>query len=277
MIAPTVEVRCPVRGCGAPLTRGERRWRCPCGHLFDVSRRGYVNLLQPQDRRSPKAGDPRTATAARLRLAERGHLAPFAAALRALLERHVPPEGAPWLDVGAGDGWLLRELALGRELELHALDLARPAVELGARLVPQATWVVANADRGLPYGDRSFGLVLSITSRWAFAEMARVLRPGAYLLLALAGADDLLELRERVHGTAHAKDRLERALAEASARFEVVTTETVRWRMELDRESLGDLLASSYRGARARDAERVAALESLAITMSRDVALLTPR
>ena len=26
---------------------------CPRGHAFDVARSGYVNLLQPQDRRSP--------------------------------------------------------------------------------------------------------------------------------------------------------------------------------------------------------------------------------
>ena len=48
---------CTVRDCREQLLREERRMVCPRGHSFDIARRGYVNLLQPQDRRSKKPGD----------------------------------------------------------------------------------------------------------------------------------------------------------------------------------------------------------------------------
>ncbi len=272
-----VEILCTVRGCGAPLARAERRWSCPRGHSFDVARCGYVNLLQPQDRRSTAAGDSLAATAARRRLAEAGHLAPLARGLADLLARRTPPPATAWLDVGAGDGWLLGELVRDREVEAHALDLSASAVDFAARRLPRATWLVANADRGLPYADRSFGLVLSITSRWSFAEMARVLAPEGTLLFAVAGADDLAELRALLHGEVSEKPRLERALAEAGEHFAVVATATIRWRVELEATGLADLLASSYRGARRSVGERLAGVDRLAVTMSRDTALLAPR
>ena len=37
--------RCPV--CGAPLDRGDRAYRCPAGHSYDIAREGYTYLLPP--------------------------------------------------------------------------------------------------------------------------------------------------------------------------------------------------------------------------------------
>ena len=60
---------CPVRGCHLALTREEKRVVCARGHSFDIARSGYINLLQPQERRSKNPGDTADAVAARRRLA----------------------------------------------------------------------------------------------------------------------------------------------------------------------------------------------------------------
>src|ERR1017187_10884104 len=57
---------CTVRNCHMELVREERRLHCPRGHSFDVARSGYINLLQPQERRSKEPGD--TAIARRMRV-----------------------------------------------------------------------------------------------------------------------------------------------------------------------------------------------------------------
>ena len=54
---------CPVRCCHTALVREEGRLLCPRGHSFDVARSGYINLLQPQDRRSKHPGDTSVAVA----------------------------------------------------------------------------------------------------------------------------------------------------------------------------------------------------------------------
>ena len=56
---------CPVRKCRMALMREERRLRCERGHSFDVARSGYINLLQPQERRSNQAGVTAAAVAGR--------------------------------------------------------------------------------------------------------------------------------------------------------------------------------------------------------------------
>ncbi len=68
---------CPVRGCQLTLTRDERRVFCPRGHSFDIARSRYINLLQPQDRRSKNPGDSADAVSARRRLHDRGVTEPL--------------------------------------------------------------------------------------------------------------------------------------------------------------------------------------------------------
>jgi SAM-dependent methyltransferase len=59
---------CPVRGCGSALALEHRALRCEGGHAFDLTKRGAVNLLQPQDRRAREPGDARA-----IDLAARAH------------------------------------------------------------------------------------------------------------------------------------------------------------------------------------------------------------
>ena len=63
---------CTVRGCGAPLHRLERAYACTRGHHFDTARSGYVNLLQPQDKRALSPGDTRESVEARRALLDTG-------------------------------------------------------------------------------------------------------------------------------------------------------------------------------------------------------------
>src|SRR5262245_36791661 len=68
---------CTVRQCRLPCVREGRCVVCGNGHSFDVARSGYINLLQPQDRRSRHPGDTALALAARRRLHDRGVTAPL--------------------------------------------------------------------------------------------------------------------------------------------------------------------------------------------------------
>src|ERR1700690_3635454 len=99
---------CTVRNCHLPLAREESRLICPRGHSFDVARSGYINLLQPQDRRSKQPGDTAKAVAARRRLHDLGVTAPL---LRAIAEITAPHPDDVVLDAGCGDGFYLGTLA----------------------------------------------------------------------------------------------------------------------------------------------------------------------
>lgn len=271
-----VTVLCPVRGCGAPLERRDRSWSCGRGHLFDVARSGYCNLLQPQDRKSKNPGDPRESALARRRFLDAGH-GDFL--LRALVEEidalSLPVRPAV-LDVGCGEGHYLGSLAREREMEAHGVDLSAPAIELAAKRWPGVSWWIVNADRALPFADASFDLVLSIAARRPAAELRRVVKQEGRLLIVVPGEDDLIELREAVLGEGRLRDRLERVTAELEGRFESEGSRTVKRTARLDAEAVRDALASTYRGARASQRERAEGLEEMAVTLSFDVMRFRP-
>ena len=274
-----VTLLCPVRGCGAPLSSAERALTCPRGHRFDRARSGYCNLLQPQERRSRRPGDSAAALAARRRLFDRGHGDWLVPHLLAAFDALALPPGAAVLDVGCGEGFYLGALARERQIEAHGLDISAPAVDLAARRYPHATWIVANADRTLPYAAGSFALALSLTSRLNSRELRRVLAPaadraaqaataeaGGFLLLAVPAADDLVELRAAVLGEGRLRDRLRPALAALATDFEPVRQTVVRTRLRLDAGAARDLLAATYRGARHRERRRAAGLVEPAVS-----------
>jgi 23S rRNA (guanine745-N1)-methyltransferase len=257
-----------VRGCGLPLTRRDRALVCSVGHSFDIARSGYINLLQPQDRRSPSAGDSKAAVEARAALEQTGvGRAVVDAVIHTTAALPLPP-GADVVDMGSGTGEMLGGLAQARPISGIGIDLSVPAIELSARRFPSLTWVVANADRRLPIQDGSVDLVLSIHGRRNPAECSRVLKPNGVLIVVLPAPDDLIELRTLVQGAGLERDRVDGMLTEHQSFFTMVDRTDVQETIELDRASLLNLLRGTYRGARASSSERVEALERIAVTFS---------
>jgi 23S rRNA (guanine745-N1)-methyltransferase len=266
-----------VRGCGAPLARRAASLVCPRGHAFDVARSGYVNLLQPQDRRTRAAGDAAEELAARARSWAAGASAALCAELgRRVAELDLGP-GAVALELGCGTGEMLAALAANNGLAAIGLDLASAAVEQAARRFPRCTWIVANADRRLPVLDASVDLALVVHGRRNPSECARVLRPGAHLVAALPAAEDLAELRAFVQGEGALRERTGGFLAEHEALFELRARTAVRARRRFDRPGLLDLLAGTYRGERRSMAAAVGALDELEVTLASDVLVLARR
>ena len=245
---------CTVRGCRLPLAWEVRRVVCPRGHSFDAARTGYVNLLQPNEKRSKAPGDAKEMVAARRRFFDRGFEAPL---LRSMIEMLEAAHDVPILDAGCGEGSYLD--AFARELggDAHGVDISVPAIDAAARRYKQHAWIVANADRFIPYGDASFGLVLSITSRMNAPEFRRVLRDDGLLLVAIPAPGDL----------GNPRDRVARTIETFAGLFDLIEHRRLATEADLDEEAVRDLLASTYRAFRARS------FEPRRVTLSRDVLL----
>lgn len=264
-------LRCPVRGCAESLLSQGSRWTCAQGHAFDHHRSGCLNLLQPQDRRSKQPGDSREVAAARRRLLGKGYGAAVHQALaQATFERRV---GRPsvLLDVGCGEGGLLRSLQPLPGLELHGLDISAPSLHLAAKAAPGILFVVANADRFIPYADGSIDVVTSLDARANPEESHRILTPGGLALIAVPAPDDLIELRERIQGARVEKTRTNRVEEGFNARFDLDVRLTVREQRVFDPSELRDLLATSYRGYRSSERAAVDALTAMSVTLSHEI------
>jgi len=253
---------CPVRHCHLPLHREDRRMICERGHSFDIARSGYINLLQPQDRRSKQPGDTIAAVAARRRLHDRGVTAPM---LNAIAKIVCPSQNDIVLDTGCGDGFYLGTLARQAGFSAHGIDISVPAIEAAARRYPECQWIVANADRFVPFASRSFSIVMSITARMNETEFRRVLRDDGRLLVALPAPDDLIELR----GSGH--DRTARTIQTFAHDFTLIEQRRATTAADLDAATVQDVLLSIYRPMRRRPAD------AMRVTFSLDLLLFRPR
>lgn len=257
---------------------------CASGHSHDIARSGYVNLLQPQDRRSLNAGDAKAAIDARARLLNAGVGRALIQQLAAIVSTLSLPESAPShgrartvVDLGSGSGDALAAVAERGAMAGIGIDLSTAAAEHAARRFPALTWVVANADRRLPLIDGGVDVVLSVHARRNPEECARILAPGGCLIVAVPAADDLVELRAAVQGERMERDRVDSVRAEHAACFVLQARTAVRERHTLDRAQLLDALRGTYRGERHSATARVEALANLEVTLASEVCVFARR
>lgn len=198
--------RCPL--CEMPLTAGPGgALRCAGRHSFDRAKEGYWNLLPVQAMRTKAPGDSKEMVAARRAFLQAGYYAPFGQALGELCLAAAPQGSHPLrvLDAGCGEGWYDRAVAqafrqAGRPLELAGFDIAKPAVRLAAKALPEAQYAVASSFAA-PVPDGWADVVLNVFSPMARQEFWRTLRPGGQLIYAVPGPRHLFGMKQVLYDT----------------------------------------------------------------------------
>jgi 23S rRNA (guanine745-N1)-methyltransferase len=181
------------------------------------------------------------------------------------------------LDVGCGEGSVTAGLVQQLGLEGWGTDISVPAIDLAARSFPSLHWIVANADRRLPFADGAFSVVTSVTARKNGSEIARLLAPDGRAVVVVAAPDDLHELRAQLAGAATEKDRVSATIAALAPWLELESDREARLTRKLDAAGLGDVLAATYRGGRHREQARLEGVPGLSVTVSHRVLVFRHR
>lgn len=266
-----INLLCTVRSCSKNLALTGKALVCPSGHSFDIASSGYVNLLQPQDRRSLKPGDSSQAVNARRQLLLSGLDSLFINSIIEHIRKYTLGETSKLLDVGCGEGSYLKQIMEETNIKGCGLDISTPAIDLAAKQYKKAQWVIANADRFLPFPDNEFDFLMSVTARKNSSEFQRVLKPKGILLVVIPASDDLIELRETVLGQGLLVDRSEQTIKTFISEFALVDSSKIAYKSYLDKNSLTNLLFTTYRGLRHNEQERFANVDKMEITFSRQL------
>jgi 23S rRNA (guanine745-N1)-methyltransferase len=232
---------CPV--CGGTLGVADTSLRCARRHTFDRARAGYYDLLPPGHGRTAIPGDVRTMVEARRRFLGRGHFDSISDTVIDLALR-TPP--AVVLDAGCGEGWYLSRLMRAHEAPTDAcfigLDISRDALRLAARTHRDALFLVNDVGHRLCVADASVDVLLNIFAPRNEHEFARVLRPGAALIVVMPADDHLRELRALVPLLGIQHDKRERTLARFDTAFEVGAQQEVRYATSLTPDDVRDVV-----------------------------------
>jgi 23S rRNA (guanine745-N1)-methyltransferase len=195
---------CPL--CAEPLEVSADRFSCASGHLFDMAREGYVNLLLPQHRRSNDPGYSKGMIAGRRDFFDAGHYEPLADEVARVLSEYLPATGpSVVVDAGCGEGYYLRRLrrllaSTGREADtlLCGIDISKHGIRVAARRDPEGLYVVAGTHR-MPVLAGSVDVLLTHFSPVAPDNFRRVVKPGGVVLVGGPAEGHLYALKEELY------------------------------------------------------------------------------
>ncbi|HWQ77336.1 MAG TPA: methyltransferase domain-containing protein [Anaerovoracaceae bacterium] len=204
--------KCPVCG-GSMYLKRENSLACGSGHSFDLSKKGYLNLLTSG--RAPVYS--KDLFESRRKVCEAGFYDPLIEALTEIIAKYSgssPKTGIAVLDAGCGEGSHLTGISQ-RMNELHpgraeqntvagknvftGIDISKDSIQIAARGEPDIIWCVSDLS-SLPFRDGSFDVVLNILSPANYGEFKRILSRRGMLVKVVPGERYLAEIREAVGG-----------------------------------------------------------------------------
>lgn len=261
-----------------PLRRDRRSVRCPAGHSFDIARQGYVSLLAGRQRHR---GDDAAMVAARETFLDGDHYQPLRSTITALAAEHAPRPSQLVVDLAGGTGHYLSPVldALPASWGL-TVDLSTAALRRASRAHPRAAAIAADVWQPLPLTTRTAGVVLSVFAPRNIAEIDRILTDDGVLIVATAGEDHLLELRDRL-GTIGVDPLKPDRLRQTLSGFDIAARHTVQWRLALHHDDVRAVTAMGPSAHHLDVEQRERAIEQLpamvGVTAAMNVVMLQRR
>jgi len=171
-----------------------------------------------------------------------------------MLERSELSGAAKMLDIGCGEGYYtarFAEIAAGKGAQTTGLDVSKAAIRAAAKRYAGVMFCVASSHR-LPFEDASMDAVVRIYAPCKAEELARVVKPGGWVITVTPGPRHLMELKELIYDEV----RLHAPHSEQLAGFVLRQEETVAYEMDLKGDEAVALLQMTPFAWRAKPAVR---------------------
>lgn len=211
--------------------------KCGRGHVFDLARQGYVNLLRGQ---APSA-DTAEMIAARAAFFDAGHFRPLSEHLARLAttlvsRRDDGDDDRCVLEIGAGTGHHLAAVIEATNALGIALDSSKYAARRAAKAHPRIGSLVADATARLPIRDASVDLLLCVFAPRKGEEFHRVLAEHGALVVVTPEPGHMKELVEPL-GLLKVDPRKDARLRASLGDWFVETSnEPLEWKLRLSRD-----------------------------------------
>ena len=251
---------CPI--CKNTLTRENNSYCCDNKHCFDVSRKGFVNLLRSQ---KSSHGDDKLMVNARKAFLNKGYYIPLLNVLNNQILSVATPN-CTILDCGCGECWytsnIYNHLAENNiNPEIFGIDVSKEAISSGASRNKSLKLAVATVF-DIPLADRSCDIVISLFAPFSREEYLRLLKSNGYFITAFPMENHLWELKKAVYEKPYKNEVSDMKIDG----FELVKEETVHEVIELctsdDIKSLFSMTPYYYKTSR-QDKEKLDNLSNL--------------
>ena len=232
---------CPV--CSDELVKNNNKYICKNNHSFDVSRKGYVNLLMSNASGNKRHGDDKMMVEARRDFLNKGYYRPLADEISKIIVRNLcQTKDISVFECGCGDCYYMEILKkhLDKNLINNAFwgcDISKEVLPYGKKRMENSTLFVASATK-LPILDNSIDVAMSVFAPCNFNEFSRVVKNGGIVVKVIPLEKHLIELKENLYKDVY----LNRPVVEEHSDFEIITNVKQEYVFEItNREDLENL------------------------------------
>lgn len=181
--------------------------RCPKNHSFDISSKGYVNLLLSQHKNVKDPGDSKEMIAARRMFLDSGAYSGLREALCECAAKYAEglPKPALMIDCGCGEGYYTVGMHDAvPEIQVCGIDISKNVLaaahsRINANGVKRNIFCAAASVFRLPLADKSADMAAVIFAPFQSAELLRVVKPGGIILTAIPGERHLFGLKSLLY------------------------------------------------------------------------------
>ena len=266
---------CPIDG--VQLNHHQKQLICEHGHVFDIARQGYVNLLPVQHKRTKHPGDSKVMVLARTHFLNAGFYQAIANKLNELVHTQITSaHEICFLDAGCGEGYYFETLLnylsdkkTSITLSFIGLDISKHAIVQASKRNKQISWVVGT-NRRPPVAEKSIDIILCLFGFLSVPGFKKVLKPGGKIIVVDPGPQHLKELREIIYPEIKKLDQLS-TLQTEKTEFFLVNSESLQFKVNLDNEQINNLLIMTPHFYRASKEGREAAKNLPQLDLTVDV------
>lgn len=191
------KLACPK--CHYPLHLENKTFKCENNHCYDLSKRGYINLLLNPDKATNNPGDSKESLIARKAYLNQGYYDVILNQVIQVIEQLKQSDDLSILDLGCGEGYYTKGLKEHfSNSDVYGLDISKIAIDMATRYRKDITWIVGNS-KNIPIQDHSLDFVCALFTVVNKDELKRILKEGGYIVHVTANANHLVEIKKLIY------------------------------------------------------------------------------
>ena len=218
---------CPI--CKNDLIKLNNTYKCSQGHSFDISRKGYVNLLMSQSSSSKTHGDDKIMANARREFLDSGC---YSKLLDLISKKASNCKSV--VDIGCGECYYtmgLYERLADNNPSILGVDISKQIIEVASIRTRNTPVVLAVAGCSrIPVRSDSIDCALSVFAPLSDKELFRILTQDGIVIRVTPAENHLIELKRAVYETAFKNDKLDLSLEG----FKIVDEVRLMYEFEVD-------------------------------------------
>jgi len=236
--------KCPI--CGEPMRMNDTySLFCINKHSFDLSRKGYINLLISKT----TAIYSKELFEARQKVFKEGFFDPLIDNLGNVIEAYKDINNLSKiavLDAGCGEGSHIYELSKKiidkSNYILTGIDISKDSINIASRKDSNIIWCIADLAR-LPFQDNSFDFIINILSPANYNEFNRVLDKKGIVIKVIPEKNYLKEIRNLIYIDSRMKDYSNhKVINHFKECLQVLDIKTVNYKFDINKELLSNLI-----------------------------------